>query len=160
MKQTASKLHAMFLQSVIPIFDSFNTFLKAEETLIYIFYHYTSRLCSSLLSRFVLFEVISVSDDVLKYWSRGPWCLEGFLQCIYWSNDQAACKGQWHHWKLWVQLTFIFLPERHQTTLDKLDVLMERFPKVINDMNSLGNRIYRVSSYCRWWISTLFWQEW
>ena len=84
----------------------------------------------------------------------------GFLQCIYWSNDQAACKGQWHHWKLWVQLTFIFLPERHQTTLDKLDVLMERFPRVINDMNSLGNRIYRVSSYCRWWISTLFWQKW
>ena len=34
-------------------------------------------------------------------------------------------------------MTFIFLPERHQTTLDKLDVLMEKFPRVINDMNSL-----------------------
>ena len=33
-KQPVSKLYAMFLQSVIPIFDSFNIFLKAVEPLI------------------------------------------------------------------------------------------------------------------------------
>ena len=82
LKQTASKLHAMFLQSVIPIFDSFNTFLKAEETLIYIFYHYTSRLCSSLLSRFVLFEVISVSDDALSIDLEDPDVLKDFYSAF------------------------------------------------------------------------------
>ena len=47
-----SKLHTIFVQSVIPIFDSFNTFLP--------FFHYsTLRLYRSLLSRFILPEVIS-----------------------------------------------------------------------------------------------------
>ena len=36
--QRVTKLFAMFVQSVIPIFDSFNTFLWAEETLIHILY--------------------------------------------------------------------------------------------------------------------------
>ena len=36
--QRVTKLYAMFVQSVIPIFDSFNTFLQAEETLIHILY--------------------------------------------------------------------------------------------------------------------------
>ena len=30
-RQPVSKLYAMFVQSIIPIFDSFNTFLQAEE---------------------------------------------------------------------------------------------------------------------------------
>ena len=30
-RQAVSKLYAMFVQSVIPIFDSFNTFVQAEE---------------------------------------------------------------------------------------------------------------------------------
>ena len=30
-----------------------------------------------------------------------------------------------------VQLTFLFQPERHQATLDKLHVLMQRFPRFI-----------------------------
>ena len=36
--QRVTKLYAMLVQSVIPIFDSFNTFLQAEETLIHILY--------------------------------------------------------------------------------------------------------------------------
>ena len=40
-KRPVRKLYVMFLQSVIPIFDSFNTFLPAEEPLIYILYHST-----------------------------------------------------------------------------------------------------------------------
>ena len=43
-KQPFSKLHAMFIQSVIPIFNSFKTFLEAEKPLIHIFYHSTLRL--------------------------------------------------------------------------------------------------------------------
>ena len=48
-KQPVSKLHTIFIQSVIPIFDSFNTFLQAEEPLIHILYHSTLRLYRSLL---------------------------------------------------------------------------------------------------------------
>ena len=52
-KQPVSKLYAMFVQSVTPILDSFNTFLQAEETLIIdsyaVLYHSTLRLYRSLL---------------------------------------------------------------------------------------------------------------
>ena len=53
-KQPVRKLCVMFVLSVIPIFDSFNTFLQAEEPLIHILYHSTLRLHRSLLSRFIL----------------------------------------------------------------------------------------------------------
>ena len=64
-KQPVSKLCAMFVQTLIPTFDCFNTFLQAEEQLVRILYHSTLRLYRSLLSRFILLEVISESDDVL-----------------------------------------------------------------------------------------------
>ena len=61
-KQPVSKLYAMFVQSVTPILDSFNTFLQAEETLIIdsytVLHHSTLRLYRSLLSTFILLEVI------------------------------------------------------------------------------------------------------
>ena len=38
-KQPVSKLYVMFVQSVLPIFDNFNTFLQGEEPLIHILYH-------------------------------------------------------------------------------------------------------------------------
>ena len=57
-KQPVSRLYAMFIQSVIPIFDSFNTFLQNEEPLIQILYHSTLRFCHLLLSRFTQREVI------------------------------------------------------------------------------------------------------
>ena len=34
-------------------------------------------------------------------------------------------------------LTFLRLPEIHQSTLDELHVFMQRFPEVIADMNAL-----------------------
>ena len=65
-KQPVSKLYAMLVQSVIPIFDSFNTFLQAEGPLIHVLYHSTLCLYSSLLSRFTLLLVISELGDVLS----------------------------------------------------------------------------------------------
>ena len=65
-KQPVSKLYAMFVKSVIPIFDSFNNFLQAEEPLIHILYYSTLCLYHSLLSKFIELEVISESDDVLS----------------------------------------------------------------------------------------------
>ena len=56
----------MFLQSAIPIFDSFNTFLPAEESLFYSLYRSTLRFYRSLFSRFILFEVILEPDHVLR----------------------------------------------------------------------------------------------
>ncbi len=53
-KDPLTKLYAMFIQSVIPIFDSFNTFLQSEAPLIHMLYQCTIRLYCSLLSRFIL----------------------------------------------------------------------------------------------------------
>ena len=47
------------MQSGIPIFDSFNTFLQATEPLIHVLHQATSNLYQSLLSRFVLPEVVT-----------------------------------------------------------------------------------------------------
>ena len=55
-KQPVSKLYAMFFQSLIPVFDSFSTFLQAEEPLIHILYHSHLRLYRSLLSKSILPE--------------------------------------------------------------------------------------------------------
>ena len=43
-KQPVSKLYVMFVQSVLPIFDNFNTFLQGEKPLIHILYHCILRL--------------------------------------------------------------------------------------------------------------------
>ena len=83
-KQPVRKLCAIFILSVIPIFDSFNTFLQAEEPLIHIyivpFYfafvslitfkiHSTQRRIldvTAALDPPLLPEVISESDDVIS----------------------------------------------------------------------------------------------
>ena len=62
----AFKQPTIFVQSVIPIFDRFDTFLQAEELLIHILYHSFLRLYRLLLSRFILLEVISEAGDVLN----------------------------------------------------------------------------------------------
>ena len=49
LKQPVSKLYVMLVQSVIPIFDSFNFCLQAEEPLIHVLYYSTLRLYRSLL---------------------------------------------------------------------------------------------------------------
>ena len=65
-KQPVNKLYVMLIQSVIQIFDSFNTFLQNEEPLIHVLYHCTLCFCHSLLSRLILREVVSESDDVIS----------------------------------------------------------------------------------------------
>ena len=65
-KQPVSKPYVMFVQSQILILVSFNIFLQAEEPLIHLLYDSTLWLYRSLLSRFILPEVISESDDVLS----------------------------------------------------------------------------------------------
>ena len=77
-KLTGRKLYVMFIQSVIPIFGSFNSFLKTEELLIQILYHATLCLYRSLLSRLILSEVISESDDVLSIDLENPDILNDF----------------------------------------------------------------------------------
>ena len=62
----------MFVRPVIPIFDSFNTSLQAEEPLIHVLYHSNLRLYCSLLLRFILPEVISESEDVLSIDLKEP----------------------------------------------------------------------------------------
>ena len=62
----AFKQPTIFVQSVIPIFDRFDTFLQAEELLIQKKKHSFLRLYRLLLSRFILLEVISEAGDVLN----------------------------------------------------------------------------------------------
>ena len=95
----------MFLQSAIPIFDSFNTFLPAEEPLIYILYHSTLRLYCSLFSRFILFQVILEPDDVLRIDLEDLDVLKDFNSIFI---GQVVCKRQWHNWNFWVQMAFFF----------------------------------------------------
>ena len=54
-----TKLHAMFVQSFMPVFHRFNTFLQSEEPLIHMLLQSTIRLYRSLLTSFVRPQVIS-----------------------------------------------------------------------------------------------------
>ena len=65
-KEPVSELFAMFVQFAIPVSSSFNIFLQAKEPLIHILHHSTLGLYPSSISRFILLEVISESDDVLN----------------------------------------------------------------------------------------------
>ena len=86
-RQPVSKLYAMFVQLVIPIFDSFNTFLQGEEPLIHILY-------CSLLSKFILLEIISELDDVLSIDLKDSNVFIDFNSIFSWSNDQIVLRGQ------------------------------------------------------------------
>ena len=77
-KQPVNQLCYMFVQSIIPILNSFKTFLQAKEPLIHILYHSTLRLYRSLLSRFILLEVVSESYDVLIIDLEDPDVLKDF----------------------------------------------------------------------------------
>ena len=53
-QKPVSKLYAMFIKSVVPIFRCFNTFLQPKEPLIHIFHHSALRLYYLLFSVFIL----------------------------------------------------------------------------------------------------------
>ena len=157
----------MFLQSVIPIFDSFNTFLRFEEQIIHILYHSSLRLYRSLLSRFILPEVISESDHMLSIDLGYPDFLKNFNSIFIGAMTKQYARGSdiigtSEYKKLlkfraiyikcakYLQpsmpvlkndviksLAFLCLPERHQSTSGELHLLMQRFPSVIIDMNAL-----------------------
>ena len=55
-KDPITKLYAMFVQSVIPLFDSFNTFLQAEEPFIHVLYQSTMRLPEPLLPKLFIIK--------------------------------------------------------------------------------------------------------
>ena len=46
-------------------------------------------------------------------------------------------------------MTFLWLPERHQVTLDELHVLMQRFQRATTDMNTFESKFleYQATSY-------------
>ena len=61
-----SKLYVLFVQSVMPVFDHFNTFLQSEEPLIHLLHESTVKLYRALLSRFIKSEVIANTNDILS----------------------------------------------------------------------------------------------
>ena len=117
-------MYAIFVLSVIPIFDSFNTFLQVEEPLIHVLCHSTLRLYRSLLSRFILLEVISESNDVLSIDLVDPDVLKDFNSVFISAMTKQYTResdiiGTSEH-----NLIFLRLPESHQATLDELHVLI------------------------------------
>ena len=171
-KDPVTKLYAMFVQSVIPIFDSFNTFLDSEEPLVYVLYDSITRLYRSLLSRFIIPEVISSTDDILSIDIEDPINLKDnkdlFLgimtkQCawrcdligttkynkflkevrLFYMKCASYLKSSMSILKDNVikSLTFLRLPERHKASSDDLQVIMEKFPKVILDVNALESKL-------------------
>ena len=65
-KEPVRKLYAMFLHSVIPIFDSFNTFLQAEETLIHVLYCIIL-LCVGIAHYFQHLSYLKFSKNQMMY---------------------------------------------------------------------------------------------
>ena len=94
--QPASKQYSMFFQSVIPVSDSFNTFLLGEEPLIHmnyieLLYHSTLHLYRLLLSRFILHEVTSESDDMGSIDLGEPDVLKHFNSILeQWPNSMQG----------------------------------------------------------------------
>ena len=152
----------MFLQSVNPIFDSFNTFPQSEEEIVHILYHATLRLYGLLLSRFILPEVISGSDDMLYIDPVEPDILKDFNRIFIGAVTKQYAKdsdiiGTSEYKKLLkeVRAFFIKCAKYLQTSMLVLknDVIKsltflplserhqatldERFPRVIIDMNAL-----------------------
>ena len=78
----------MFAQSVIPIFDSFNTFLQAEKLMLHIMCHSTLRLYRSLLSRFILPE-----DDVPSIDLEDPDILKDFNSLFIGAMTKQYARG-------------------------------------------------------------------
>ena len=169
-KNTITKLYAMFFQSVIPIFDSFNTFLQSEEPLIHVLHQSAIRLYRSLLTRFIHAEVISSSEDVLSIDLDNPDFAKGdneisigamtkqyardndIIGTSQYKKFLKECKKFYMTCAKYLQksmpvlhdeviksLTFLRLPERHQASTDDLEVIINRFPNVINsdDLNDL-----------------------
>ena len=167
-KEPDTKLYAMFIQSVIPIFDSFNTFLQSEEPLIHVLFQSGMRLYGSLLTRFVLPEVIASTDDVLnidlddpsilkdyenvfiglmtKQFARDSDILETpkyrkflnearsfYMKCVkYMQTSMPVFRS-----KIIKSLTFLRLPKRHNAASDELQEIVQRFPKVITNIDAL-----------------------
>ena len=65
-KEPVRKLYAMFLHSAIPIFDSFNTFLQAEETLIHVLYCIIL-LCVGIAHYFQHLSYLKLSKNQMMY---------------------------------------------------------------------------------------------
>ena len=60
-----TKLYVLFVQSTMPVFNKFNTFLQSEEPLVHLLHESTIKLYKGLLSRFVKTEIFSNSNDIL-----------------------------------------------------------------------------------------------
>ena len=60
-----TKLYALFVQSIMPSFDAYYTFLQSEEPLVALLQNRTLNLYKALLSRFIKPDIIAQSDDIL-----------------------------------------------------------------------------------------------
>ena len=64
-KEKKTYFYLIFIQSVIPIFNSCKTILQSLEPLIHVLHHNTQRLYKSILLRFVEAEVVSAVESDL-----------------------------------------------------------------------------------------------
>ena len=150
-KQPFNKVYAIFVLFVIPVFDSFNTFLQAKEPLIHTLHHSTLRLYYSLLSSInidledpdVLKDFISIfigrmtkqytrDSDIVgtsEYKKSSKEVRAFFIKCAKYlqTSINTSFKKRFYY----VFGSFLRLPERHRATLAELHVLMQRLLRVI-----------------------------
>ena len=157
-KDPITKLYAMFVQSVIPIFDSFNTFLQSEAPLIHILHQCTIRLYRLLLSRFICPQVISSSRDLTsidldnaEFQKSDNEIFIGAMTKQYARDTDIVGTSQYKKFlkeckKFFITCTkylkksmpvlqnevikSLRLPERYQASTDELEVTTSRFPNV------------------------------
>ena len=60
-----TKLYALFVQSIMPSFDAYYTFLQSEEPLVALLQNRTLNLYKALLSCCIKPDIIAQSDDIL-----------------------------------------------------------------------------------------------
>ena len=63
---TPSQKGTLFVQSVTPAFDIYNTFLQSEEPLVHLLQESTLNLYKALLVRFIKSHIIAQNDDILS----------------------------------------------------------------------------------------------
>ena len=161
-KNPVTKLYCLFAQAVIPTFDIFNTYLQSEEPLVHLLYQSTllhSLLSRVVLPEVIsaaddLLEIDLEDSSILrdsnviligmttKRYARsndmiGTYvykkflkeCKDFYIKCgTYLQKSVPVLK-----YEVLRSLTFIRLPERHLASQEELDIILQRFPTVVDE---------------------------
>ena len=92
-----TKLYVLFVQSVTPILDQFNTFQQSEEPLVHLLHESTMKLYKGPLSCFIKTGILSKSNNVLLIDTENS---ESFKDRYHshWIYHEAICCCRRYNW--------------------------------------------------------------